>query len=130
SGNIDKCVDLLAHEPRMILISGEDAINYPILSNGGKGVISVTSNLLPDMISKLTHLALEENYKEAKKINDELYNINKILFCESNPIPIKTAMYIAGLIESLEFRLPLCSPSKENFAKIEEVMKKYKIKGF
>ncbi|EIX0436650.1 4-hydroxy-tetrahydrodipicolinate synthase, partial [Campylobacter coli] len=87
SGNIDKCVDLLAHEPRMILISGEDAINYPILSNGGKGVISVTSNLLPDMISKLTHLALEENYKEAKKINDELYNINKILFCESNPIP-------------------------------------------
>ncbi|EAH9107105.1 4-hydroxy-tetrahydrodipicolinate synthase, partial [Campylobacter jejuni] len=56
--------------------------------------------------------------------------INKILFCESNPIPIKTAMYLAGLIESLEFRLPLCSPSKENFAKIEEVMKKYKIKGF
>lgn len=57
------------------------------------------------MISALTHFALDENYKEAKKINDELYNINKILFCESNPIPIKTAMYIAGLIESLEFRL-------------------------
>lgn len=66
SGNIDKCVDLLAHEPRMMLISGEDAINYPILSNGGKGVISVTSNLLPDMISTLTHFALDENYKEAK----------------------------------------------------------------
>ncbi|AXP08640.1 4-hydroxy-tetrahydrodipicolinate synthase [Campylobacter hepaticus] len=130
SGNIDKCVDLLAHEDRIILISGEDAINYPILSNGGKGVISVTSNLLPDMISDLTHYALKENYKEAKKINDELYNINKILFCESNPIPIKTAMYIAGLIQSLEFRLPLCPPSKENFAKIEKTMKKYNIKGF
>lgn len=67
------------------------------------------------MISALTHFALDENYKEAKKINDELYNINKILFCESNPIPIKTAMYLAGLIESLGFRLPLCSPSKEKF---------------
>ncbi|MBZ7943083.1 4-hydroxy-tetrahydrodipicolinate synthase [Campylobacter sp. RM13744] len=130
SGSIDKCVDLLAHEPNMVLISGEDAINYPILSNGGKGVISVTSNLLPDRISMLTHKALEENYKEAKQINDELYNINKILFCESNPIPIKTAMHIAGLIENLEFRLPLCPPGKENYAKIQEVMKQYNIKGF
>ncbi|MCW1360317.1 4-hydroxy-tetrahydrodipicolinate synthase [Campylobacter sp. CCS1377] len=130
SGNIDRSVDLLAHEPRMVLISGDDAINYPVLSNGGKGVISVTSNLLPDMISELTHLALEGNYKEAKKINDELYNINKILFCEGNPIPIKAAMFIAGLIPTLEYRLPLCPPSKENFAKIEAVMKKYNIKGF
>lgn len=130
SGSIDKCVDLLAHEPRMILLSGEDAINYPILSNGGKGVISVTSNLLPDMISKLTHLALEEKYIEAKKINDELYNINKILFCESNPIPIKAAMYIAGLTPTLEYRLPLCKPSDCNLAKIEAIMKNYNIKGF
>ncbi|MCV3470939.1 4-hydroxy-tetrahydrodipicolinate synthase [Campylobacter sp. CNRCH_2015_0814] len=130
SGSIDKCVDLLAHEPRMMLLSGEDAINYPILSNGGKGVISVTSNLLPDMISKLTHLALEEKYIEAKKINDELYNINKILFCESNPIPIKAAMYIAGLTPTLEYRLPLCKPSDCNLAKIEAIMKNYNIKGF
>ena len=130
SGSIDKCVDLLANEPRMIVISGDDAINYPILSNGGKGVISVTSNLLPDKISLLTHQAMEENFKEAKKINDALYQINKILFCESNPIPIKTAMYIAGLIEKLELRLPLCPPSKENFDKIEQTMKKYEIKGF
>ncbi|EAL3843196.1 4-hydroxy-tetrahydrodipicolinate synthase [Campylobacter upsaliensis] len=130
SGNIDKCVDLLAHEPRLVLISGDDAINYPILSNGGKGIISVSSNLLPDRLSELTKKALNEDYKAAKKINDELYNINKILFCESNPIPIKAAMFIAGLIEKLEFRLPLCHPSKENFAKIEAVMKHYEIKGF
>ena len=80
--------------------------------------------------SAANEAALEENNKEAKKMNDELYNINKIVYGESNPSPIKTAMYKAGHIESLEFRLPLCSPSKENFAKIEEVMKKYKIKGF
>lgn len=130
SGNIDKCVDLLAHEPRLIVISGEDAINYPILSNGGKGVISVTSNLLPDQTSKLTHLAMQSKFLDAKSINDKLYNINKSMFCESNPIPIKAAMFIAGLLPVLEYRLPLCEPSKENFAKIEQVMKNYEIKGF
>ncbi|MBZ7987245.1 4-hydroxy-tetrahydrodipicolinate synthase [Campylobacter canadensis] len=130
SGNIDKCVDLLANEPRLRLISGEDSINYPILSNGGSGVISVTSNLLPNEIANLTHEALKENYKNAKSINDKLYNINKILFCESNPIPIKAAMFIAGLIPNLEYRLPLEAPSKENLKKIEEVMKNYDIKGF
>lgn len=130
SGNIDKCVDLLANEPKMAVISGDDAINYPILSNGGKGVISVSANLLPDMIAKLTHLALNEHYKEAKAINDELYAINKVLFCESNPIPIKAAMFMSGLLPSLEYRLPLVAPSKESMKKIEEVLKFYNVVGF
>ncbi|ASM37034.1 MAG: 4-hydroxy-tetrahydrodipicolinate synthase [Campylobacter sputorum] len=130
SGNIDKCVDLLAHEPNMVVMSGEDAINYPILSNGGKGVISVTSNLLPDYTAKLTHFALDEQFSKAKAINDKLYNINKIMFCESNPIPIKASMFIAGLIPVLEYRLPLCEPSNENMKKIENIMKQYDIKGF
>ncbi|MDR2789744.1 MAG: 4-hydroxy-tetrahydrodipicolinate synthase [Campylobacteraceae bacterium] len=130
SGSIDKCVDLLAHEPKLYLISGEDAINYPILSNGGKGVISVTANLLPDKISDLTHKALDSDYLGAKAINDELYAINKALFCESNPIPIKAAMYIAGLLDALEYRLPLVPPSGEHFKFIEQTMKKYTIRGF
>ena len=130
SGSIDKCVDLLAHEPRLSVLSGEDAINYPILSNGGKGVISVTANLLPDYTARLTKFALQNEFLKAKQINDDLYAINKILFCESNPIPIKAAMYIAGLTPSLEYRLPLCEPSTENLKKIENVMKQYAIKGF
>ncbi|MCX2683591.1 4-hydroxy-tetrahydrodipicolinate synthase [Campylobacter sp. MIT 21-1685] len=130
SGNIEKCVDLLAHESKLVVISGDDAINYPILANGGKGVISVSSNLLPDSISKLTHQALQGNFEKSRKINNELYALNTILFCQSNPIPIKTAMHIAGLLENLEFRLPLCPPDKENFAKIEKIIKNYTIKGF
>ncbi|AII14924.1 4-hydroxy-tetrahydrodipicolinate synthase [Campylobacter iguaniorum] len=130
SGSIDRCVDLLAHEPRLYVLSGEDAINYPILSNGGKGVISVTSNLLPDQTAALTHFALDNEFLKAKEINDKLYNINKVMFCESNPIPIKAAMFIAGLIDSLEYRLPLCKPSTDNLKKIEEIMKSYDIKGF
>lgn len=129
SGNIDKCVDLLAHEPQLTLISGEDAINYPILSNGGAGVISVSSNLLPNLIADLTHLALKERYKEAKAINDKLYNINKALFCESNPIPIKAAMHISGLLKTLEYRLPLVPPSKESLKLIEKTLKEYEVVG-
>lgn len=127
SGNIEKCVDLLAHESKIVVFSGDDAINYPILSNGGKGVISVTANLLPNMISELTHLALDDDFKKAKAINDKLYNINKVLFCESNPIPIKAAMFISGLLNNLEYRLPLVEPSKESMKKIEEVLKQYEV---
>ena len=130
TGSIERCVDLLAHEPDLSVISGEDAINYPILSNGGKGVISVTANLLPDEISNLTHFALKGEFARAKAINDDLYAVNKIMFCESNPIPVKAAMYIAGLISSLEYRLPLCEPSTENLKKIEQTIKQYNIKGF
>ena len=130
TGSIERCVDLLAHEPGLSVISGEDAINYPILSNGGKGVISVTANLLPDEISNLTHFALKGEFARAKAINDDLYAVNKIMFCESNPIPVKSAMFIAGLISSLEYRLPLCEPSAENLKKIEQTIKQYNIKGF
>ena len=130
SGSIDKCVDLLAHEPRLVVVSGEDATNYTILSNIGKGVISVTANLLPDYIANLTNFAMKNEFLKAKEINDDLYAINKILFCESNPIPIKAAMFLAGLIDTLEYRLPLCEPSSENLKKIESVMKQYNIKGF
>ena len=114
----------------MKILSGEDAIDYAIIASGGAGITSVTANLLPDIKSKLVHLALEGNYEEARKINEELFEVNKVLFCESNPIPIKAAMYIAGLIDTLEYRLPLVPPSKENMKKIEKVIEKYDIVKF
>ncbi len=129
TGSIQRCVELLAKEPKLAVISGDDMINYPLISNGGTGVISVTANLLPGKIADLTHYGMKEEYKKSKAINDALYDINSVLFCESNPIPIKAAMYIAGLMPSLEYRLPLVKPSAENFQKIEETLKKYEIKG-
>ncbi|MCH9739704.1 MAG: 4-hydroxy-tetrahydrodipicolinate synthase [Epsilonproteobacteria bacterium] len=129
TGSIERTVELLSKQPNLYVFSGDDAIDYPILANGGKGVTSVTSNLLPDMKSKLVQAALKGDFKTSKAINDELYPINKVLFCESNPIPIKAAMYIAGLIDTLEYRLPLVAPSSENMNKIEEVMKNYNIVG-
>ncbi len=129
TGSIERTVELLAKIPKLYVFSGDDAIDFPILASGGKGITSVTSNLLPDMKSELAHTALKGDFKRSKEINDTLFEINKVLFCESNPIPIKASMYIAGLIDTLEYRLPLVAPSNENMKKIEEVMKKYKIVG-
>ncbi len=129
TGSIERTVELLSKRPDLYVFSGDDVIDYPILANGGKGITSVTSNLLPDMKSELAHLALKGDFMASKAINDKLYEINKVMFCESNPIPIKAAMYIAGLIDTLEYRLPLVPPSVENMNKIEEVMKNYTIVG-
>jgi len=129
SGSLDKVVALQSQIPNFAIFSGDDAIDFPILASGGVGITSVTSNLLPDLKAKMVHLALDGALNEAKKLNEELYAINKILFCESNPIPIKAAMYIAGLIDTLEYKLPLVAPSSENLRAIERVMKNYNIVG-
>ncbi|BCD62482.1 4-hydroxy-tetrahydrodipicolinate synthase [Nitratiruptor sp. YY08-26] len=127
TGSIERCVELLAKRPELYVISGDDTINYPIIANGGMGVISVTANLLPDKMSMLVHAGLAGQFDTAKMINDELFDINKALFIESNPIPIKAAMYHAGLLDTLEYRLPLVPPSKENMAKIESALTKYEV---
>ena len=124
TGKIENVVALCS-KSGISVISGDDAINYPIIASGGKGVISVTSNLLPNKIANLVHSALKGDFLTSREINEELYELNKILFIESNPIPIKYAMFEAGLIPSLEYRLPLVEPSEESKKKIKAVLKKY-----
>ncbi len=130
TGSVDRAIELLSQRPALSLFCGDDAIDYPMLANGAKGIISVTANLLPKLKSELVHSALEGNFEKAKEINDKLYNLNKVLFIESNPIPIKAAMYIAGLIDTLEYRLPLTMPSNKNLVKIEKAMTEFDIEGF
>ncbi|MGE4472739.1 4-hydroxy-tetrahydrodipicolinate synthase [uncultured Sulfuricurvum sp.] len=129
TGSLERTIELLSRRPELKVFSGDDAIDYPILANGGAGITSVTSNLLPDMKSKLVEYALSGNFAAAKALNDTLFPINKALFLESNPVMIKAAMHIAGLIDTLEYRLPLVAPSSDNMRKLETVMKNYDIKG-
>ena len=129
TGSIERTIELLSRRPELKVFSGDDAIDYPILANGGAGITSVTSNLLPDLKSELVRLALAGDFTGAKAINDILYPINKVLFIESNPVMIKAAMFMAGLIDNLEYRLPLVAPSAENLKKLEAIMKNYTIKG-
>ncbi|WP_201353211.1 4-hydroxy-tetrahydrodipicolinate synthase [Hydrogenimonas urashimensis] len=127
TGSMERTLHLKAKRPLLAVISGDDAINYPIMATGGNGCISVTSNLLPNLIADLIHSAQEEDYASSKVISDRLYDINKVLFIESNPIPIKAAMYIVGLIDTLEYRLPLTPPTAEHMRQIETVVKQYEI---
>jgi 4-hydroxy-tetrahydrodipicolinate synthase len=129
TGSIERTIELLSRRPELKVFSGDDAIDYAILACGGSGITSVTSNLLPDMKSQLVAKALAADFAGSKKINDTLYPINKALFLESNPVMIKAAMYIAGLIDTLEYRLPLVAPSAANLKVIEEIMKNYTIQG-
>ncbi len=129
TGSLDRVIELLSQRPDLVVLSGDDAIDFPILASGGAGVTSVTANLLPDMKSELVHSALNEDFMRARELSNRLYPINSALFCESNPIPIKAAMYIAGLIDTLEYRLPLVAPSSANMKMLEQVMKNYTIRG-
>ena len=124
TGKIENVVALCAKSD-ISVISGDDAINYPIMAAGGRGCISVTANLLPKRIANLIHSALKGDFDTSRAINEELYDINKVLFIESNPIPIKYAMYEAGLLPTLEYRLPLVEPSEESKKKIKKVLEKY-----
>lgn len=127
AGSLERVVALQAHNPKAIIASGDDALNYPILASGGVAVTSVTGNLLPDKIAELTHSALNGDFKKSREINTQLYEINKVLFCETNPSPIKTAMYLTGLLDCLEFRLPLVEMKKENIALLEKTLQKYEV---
>lgn len=129
TGSLERTVALLSRRPELAVLSGDDAIDFPILASGGAGITSVTANLLPDLKSELVHSALQGDTARARSLNNQLYAINKALFCESNPIPIKAAMYIAGLTDTLEYRLPLVPPSAKNMKRIEEAMKNYTIAG-
>lgn len=127
SGNLVQFSELARDcRPDFILFSGEDALTYPMLALGAKGVISVTANVVPDMVSQMVNSYLKGNIEVSQKLHLDLLDMSNILFVETNPIPVKEALGIMGKIEP-EFRLPLCGMSKENKEKLESVLKKYKL---
>jgi 4-hydroxy-tetrahydrodipicolinate synthase len=126
SGSLHRVVEL-RDIPNLDIISGDDGINYQILASGGNGVISVTANLLPNKISELVKAVESGDFKKGRDINQELSEMNSVLFVESNPIPIKAIMHIAGLLPTLEYRLPLTPPSLENMKKLEKTLQKYEV---
>jgi 4-hydroxy-tetrahydrodipicolinate synthase len=111
SGNLVQVSEIIKScGPAFKVISGEDALTWPILALGGKGVISVTANLVPDKFARLCKAALAGDMETARSIHYELMKLNDIMFIETNPIPVKTALAIMGRIDN-EFRAPLCAPS-------------------
>lgn len=110
--------------PEFEVISGEDPLTWPILAIGGKGVISVTANLVPDKFAKLVDAARTGDVETAKALHYELLKLNDIMFIETNPIPVKAALALMGRIQN-EFRAPLCPPSEESLSQLNTVLKDY-----
>ena len=127
TGSLERAICLISQRKDFLVFSGDDAIDFPMLVNGAKGIISVTANILPNLKSQLVNSVFEGDYESAKQINEDLYALNSVLFCESNPIPIKAAMYLSGLLDTLEYRLPLLAPSSETMKKLEKTLEKYEV---
>ncbi|MDP2750362.1 MAG: 4-hydroxy-tetrahydrodipicolinate synthase [Nanoarchaeota archaeon] len=127
TGDINNIKDLIARAPKNFnVISGDDSLTVEIIRNGGKGIISVVSNILPGEVKKMTELALQGNYEAAEKINEHLNKLYEVIFIETNPIPVKTALAMQGKIEE-KFRLPMCEMEPENKEKLRRVLKEMKL---
>ena len=105
-----------------LLYSGDDFSSLEFLKNGGHGTISVTSNVVPDIVSEICKV-VDTNYSKAKELDDSLELLNKNLFCESNPIPVKWALYKMGLIKK-GIRLPLIELNDSFKEPLENSLKK------
>ncbi len=122
SGSIVQQMEVLnAAPPGFRLISGDDAFTFPLIAVGGVGVISVIANEIPGHMTRLAHLALEGKYDEARQLNARLLPLMQINFIETNPIPVKAALAMMGMIEEV-YRLPMVPLKPENRAKLEKVL--------
>lgn len=112
---------------RLTILSGDDMLTLPILSCGGKGVISVVGNILPLKMASMISAFLEKNITEALKIHEELLPVSQAMFIETNPISVKTAMNYLGF-KAGTLRLPLISMAENNKQRLYSVLKENNIK--
>ena len=103
------------------VLSGDDPLLWPILGIGGKGVISVTANILPAKVAALCKAASIGDVIEARSLHYELMDISDSLFIDTNPVPVKAALHLMGKIEN-ELREPLVKLSSDNLERLKKAM--------
>lgn len=127
SGNISAIAELISEcGDSFDIYSGNDDQIVPIMSLGGKGVISVLSNVLPRETHEMVQMCLDNNYHGATEMQLHYLKLINALFCEVNPVPVKTAMAELGWCD-VEMRLPLCEMDDANKAKLLSIMKDYRL---
>jgi 4-hydroxy-tetrahydrodipicolinate synthase len=125
-GTVDRADQLItALGDSVTVLSGDDSLTLPFIAVGAKGVISVASNLYPKAVARMTALALKGDFAKARALHRRLYPVFKGIFIESNPTPIKAAMFRAGVISSDEVRPPLCNLSEAARKTLFSVLETY-----
>ncbi len=122
SGNMSQMASVIHHVPSgFLVLSGDDALTIPLIALGGRGIISVVSNEIPKEMTQLTRFALGSSFEAARQLQREFLPLIEINFVEANPIPVKAAMALMGLLEPV-WRLPMVPPTEASLAKIEQVL--------
>ena len=122
SGNIAQMANILHEVPSSFaVLCGDDAITIPLMALGGRGIISVVGNQIPGEMTRLAQSCLRGDFETARQIQARYLPLMNVNFVESNPIPVKAAMALMGLLEPV-FRLPMVPPSAASLAKIETVL--------
>jgi 4-hydroxy-tetrahydrodipicolinate synthase len=122
SGNMTQQCEVCRLVPsNFTVLSGDDAMALPLMAVGGRGVISVASNVVPDRMAKMVNAALAGDFAAARAEHTALLNFMNVNFVESNPIPVKAAMAMLGLCEEV-YRLPMVPPSDASRAKVRQAL--------
>ena len=122
SGSLDQMTQvILACGPDFSVLSGDDNLTLPLMSVGGRGVISVIANIVPRETAEMTHAALAGDWKLARELHLKLFPLARAAFMETNPIPVKEAMGMMGMLEP-EFRLPMCPMGAANRERLRAIL--------
>jgi len=122
SGNLAQVCDILRLAPKKFcVLSGDDGLFFPMMALGAKGVISVASNVAPKAMADLYDAFVLGEFSKAREIHFRLWPLFHVLFVETNPIPVKTALAMMKMIRE-EFRLPLCPMSDGNRKRLATVL--------
>jgi 4-hydroxy-tetrahydrodipicolinate synthase len=123
SGNISQMAEISRIVPKgFIVLSGDDAITLPLMSLGGRGVISVASNEIPGEMVRMVEAAERGDFAAALAVHNRIFPLMQVNFVEANPIPVKAAMAAMGLLGET-YRLPMCPPKPESRDRIVRVLK-------
>lgn len=126
SGDMEQIMTIINNKPTgFAVISGDDALTFPMICIGAEGVISVVANAFPKEFSDMVNSALNSEIEEAKTLHFKLFEIIQNLFTEGNPAGIKAILHIKKLIEN-NFRLPMIGVSQKHYSKLENLVRKVK----
>jgi 4-hydroxy-tetrahydrodipicolinate synthase len=127
AGSVDRVSQIL-RACSITVLSGDDSLTLPMMAVGGSGVISVASNIAPRPVADLVHAAQAGQWDKARALHMKYHRLFTDLFLDTNPIPIKAAMAMAGMIEEV-YRLPLCETSEAIRKKLAECLKEVGLLG-